>query len=167
MMGRRTGLMAAAVLVLGFMSAGASAKEPPVRASCARITEKQVEALFDRWNRALATKNPDTVVANYAPDATLLPTVKNGPLIGPAAIRSYFVHFLEKSPQGTIDQRIVHIGCNIAYDIGLYTFELDGDQPSSTRTRVGARYTFIYAPEGGKWLIVHHHSSALPESPKP
>src|SRR4051812_3462329 len=82
MMGRRTGLMAAAALVLGVMSAGASAKEPPVRASCARITEKQVEALFDRWNRALATKNPDTVVANYAPDATLLPTVKNGPLIG-------------------------------------------------------------------------------------
>jgi uncharacterized protein (TIGR02246 family) len=86
-----------------------------------------VEALFDRWNRALATKNPDTVVANYAPDATLLPTVQNGPLIGPAAIRGYFVHFLEKSPQGTIDRRIVHIGCNIAYDIGLYTFELDGD----------------------------------------
>ena len=166
MISRRTGLMAAAVLVLGFMSAGASAKEPPARASCARITEKQVEALFDRWNRALATKNPDTVVANYGPDATLLPTVQNGPLIGPTAIRGYFVHFLEKSPQGTIDQRIVHIGCNIAYDIGLYTFELDGDQPG-TRTKVGARYTFIYAPEGGKWLIVHHHSSALPESLKP
>jgi uncharacterized protein (TIGR02246 family) len=165
MMGRRTGLRAAAVLVLGFMSAGASAKEPPARASCARITERQVAALFDRWNRALATKNPDTVVANYAPDATLLPTVQNGPLIGPAAIRGYFVHFLENSPQGTIDQRIVHIGCNIAYDIGLYTFELDGDQPG-TRTKVGARYAFIYAAEGGKWLIVHHHSSALPESPK-
>jgi uncharacterized protein (TIGR02246 family) len=105
------------------------------------------------------------VVANYGIDATLLPTVQNGPLIGPAAIRGYFVHFLEKSPQGTIDRRIVHIGCNIAYDIGLYTFELDGDQPG-TRTKVGARYTFIYAAEGGKWLIVHHHSSALPESPK-
>jgi hypothetical protein len=64
-----------------------------------------------------------------------------------------------------IDRRIVHIGCNIAYDVGLYTFELDGDQPG-TRTKVGARYTFIYAAEGGKWLIVHHHSSALPESPK-
>ena len=63
MISRRTGLMAAAVLVLGFMSAGASAKEPAPGASCARITEKQVEALFDRWNRALATKNPDTVVA--------------------------------------------------------------------------------------------------------
>jgi hypothetical protein len=63
MMGRRTGLMAAAVLVLGFMSAGASAKERPARASCARITEKQVEVLFDRWNRALATKNPDTCQA--------------------------------------------------------------------------------------------------------
>ena len=98
-------------------------------------------------------------VATRRTDATLLPTVQNGPLIRATAIRGYFVHFLEKSPQGKIDQRIVHISCNIAYDIGLYTFELDGDQPG-TRTKVGARYTFIYAPEGGKWLIVHHHSSS-------
>jgi uncharacterized protein (TIGR02246 family) len=164
MMARRTGLRAAAVLVLGFVSAGASAKEPPARAGCARITEGEVAALFDRWNQALATKNPDTVAATYAPGATLLPTVQNGPLIGLPAIRGYFVHFLEKSPQGTIGQRTVHIGCNIAYDVGLYTFGLDGDQPGR-RTKVGARYTFIYAAEGGKWLIAHHHSSALPESP--
>ncbi len=37
----------------------------------------------------------------------------------------------------------------------------DGDKPGS-RTLVKARYTFIDAPEHGKWLIVHHHSSAQP-----
>src|SRR3954463_216867 len=50
--------------------------------SCQRISDQQVSGLFERWNKSLATKNPDTVVANYAKDATLLPTVKNGPLIG-------------------------------------------------------------------------------------
>jgi uncharacterized protein (TIGR02246 family) len=137
----------------------AQARDVP---TCVPITTAQVDALFDRWNKTLATKNPDSVVANYAPDATLLPTVENGPLVGPAAIRGYFVSFLKKSPHGAIDQRIVHIGCNIAYDVGTYTFTLDGEQPDSHGT-VHARYTFVYAPSHGTWLIVHHHSSAMPE----
>jgi uncharacterized protein (TIGR02246 family) len=128
-----------------------TARTSPRGQACRTITNDQVGALFDRWNKSLATKSPDAVVANYAADATLLPTVQNGPLVGPEAIRGYFVYFLKQ-------------GCNIAYDIGLYTFTVDGDQPG-TRRQVKARYTFIYAPEHGKWLIVHHHSSAT--LPKP
>ncbi|MDB5397811.1 MAG: SgcJ/EcaC family oxidoreductase [Rhodospirillales bacterium] len=139
-----------------------SARTSPGGRACQTITNDQVEALFVRWNKSLATKNPDEVVTNYAPDATLLPTVENGPLVGPEAIRGYFVYFLKQAPEGRIDQRVIHIGCNIAYDIGLYTFTVDGDQPGS-RKQVKARYTFIYAPEHGKWLIVHHHSSATPK----
>ena len=33
--------------------------------ACQPTTEKQVAALFDRWNTALETKNPDKVVATY------------------------------------------------------------------------------------------------------
>ena len=143
----------------------AKAREPTRGIACQSINNAQVAALFDRWNKSLATGNPDAVVSNYAGDATLLPTVQNGPLIGPTAIRSYFVYFLKQSPQGTINQRIIHVGCNIAYDVGLYTFAINGDQPDS-RKEVKARYTFIYAPEHGRWLIVHHHSSAFPETPK-
>jgi uncharacterized protein (TIGR02246 family) len=130
--------------------------------SCQRITDQQVSGLFERWNKSLATKNPDTVVANYAKDATLLPTVKNGPLIGSEQIKAYFVAFLKQSPRGTIDQHVIHTGCNIAYDIGLYTFEVDGDTPG-TRREIKARYTFVYVPDQGKWLIAHHHSSKVPE----
>ena len=140
-----------------------TARTSPRGQACRTITNDQVGALFDRWNKSLATKSPDAVVANYAADATLLPTVQNGPLVGPESIRGYFVYFLKQAPEGQIDQRIIHIGCNIAYDVGLYTFTIDGDQPG-TRKRVKARYTFIYAPEHGKWLIVHHHSSATPQS---
>ena len=133
-------------------------------AVCQTITKPQVVALFDRWNRALETRKVDAVVATYAPDATLLPTVENGPLIGRDAIGGYFTYFLKQAPEATIDTHNIHIGCNIAYDIGLYTFMVDGDQPG-TRKQVRARYTFIYVPDHGKWLIVHHHSSALPKPP--
>lgn len=148
-------------LVAGALAGIAQAREPQANARCAAITPKQVAALFDHWNAALATKDPDAVVRTYARDAVLLPTVENGPLIGPDAIRGYFVAFLKKNPNGTIDQRTIRVGCNMAYDVGLYTFTVDGDQPGS-RTQVLARYTYIYEPRGGQWLIVHHHSSKQP-----
>jgi hypothetical protein len=76
------------------------------------------------------------------------------------------VAFLKQSPRGAIDQHVIHTGCNIAYDIaydiGLYTFEVDGDTPG-TRREIKARYTFVYVLDQGKWLIAHHHSSKVPE----
>ena len=155
-------LVALAVLTMaGVFAAGgdAGAREA---VACKTISKEGVERLFDRWNDALATKRPDVVAATYAPDASLLPTVENGPLIGREQITGYFVGFLKKSPAATIKTRVIKTGCNIAYDIGLYDFMVDGDQPN-TRKDVKARYTFIYAPDHGKWLIVHHHSSAVPE----
>ncbi len=151
--------------IIGFLALAATSMAVPAVArpavSCQTISRQQVIGLFDRWNQALATKQTSQVVATYAPDATLLPTVQNGPLIGPEAIGQYFAYFLKQSPAATIETRVIHTGCNIAYDIGLYSFMVDGDQPG-TRKQVKARYTFIYAPEHGKWLLVHHHSSALP-----
>lgn len=51
-------------------------------------------------------------VAEYVADATLLPTVENGPLIGPEAIGRYFTYFLKQSPQATIETRVIRTGCN-------------------------------------------------------
>jgi hypothetical protein len=64
-----------------------------------------VAALFDHWNKALLTKRTEAVVAEYAPDATLLPTVQTGPLVGPEEIGKYFAYFLRQSPQATIETR--------------------------------------------------------------
>ncbi|WP_269631665.1 SgcJ/EcaC family oxidoreductase [Pelomonas sp. BJYL3] len=126
-------------------------------ASCAKSDPAQISALFDRWNRSLATLDPEQVVANYAQDAVLLPTVSNKPRTNHAEIRDYFVHFLEKKPQGRIDRRVLKIGCNVAQDVGLYTFRFkDGSE-------VSARYSYVYEYRDGQWLIAHHHSSAMPE----
>jgi len=135
----------------------------PLRAQsapCQQITDAEVARLFDRWNDSLGTLDPDKVVANYAATASLLPTVQNGPLVGRDAIRGYFVTFLADHPHGTINRRLITRGCNIVYDIGLYTFTYQGKPPTK------ARYTFIYEyePDGKTWLIVHHHSSKQPVS---
>ncbi|MBX9400895.1 SgcJ/EcaC family oxidoreductase [Lysobacter sp. BMK333-48F3] len=129
----------------------------PQAAACAKVDESQVAALFDRWNGSLRTGDPDKVVANYAPDGVLLATVSNQPRTTPAAMRDYFVKFLKDKPVGTIDSRTVKIGCNVVQDIGTYTFRF------ASGKLVHARYTYVYEWENGKWLIAHHHSSAMPE----
>ena len=80
------------------------------------------------------------------------------PLIGRAAIRGYFVHFVENKPNGKIDERTIRIGCNAAFDAGLYTFSFGNGNPP-----VAARFTYIYEYDGGRWLIAHHHSSKRPK----
>lgn len=150
---------ALAALMLGAVGNAAAQDRAATSAPvCAGADRAQIAALFDRWNASLATGNPDRVAANYAPDAVLLPTVTNEPRATPAEIRDYFVKFLPNKPQGTIDKRFIKIGCNVAQDVGTYTFRFaDG-------ATVQARYTYVYEWRDGQWLIAHHHSSAMPEN---
>lgn len=158
---RATLLSTATVIAIG-LSAPASAQVSPAKkapsGNCQATNNQQIAALFDRWNDSLRTLDPDKVVANYAVDAVLLPTVSDKPRLNRAEIHEYFVKFLKDAPQGTIDSRTIKIGCNVAQDVGTYTFRFkDG------RT-VQARYTYVYEWQNGKWLIAHHHSSAMPEA---
>jgi uncharacterized protein (TIGR02246 family) len=124
---------------------------------CHPASDKQIAALFDRWNDSLKTGDPQKVVDNYAPRSILLPTVSNKPRLTADEKLDYFKHFLEGKPVGTIDFREIMLECNAAIDAGLYTFKFgDGSV-------VKARYTFTYVWNGHKWLITSHHSSKMPE----
>jgi len=149
--------LSATALALITLSAPAFAqgKGEPV---CMPVNEKEISALFDRWNDSLRTLDPDKVTANYAQDGVLLPTVSNQPRTTPLEIRDYFVKFLQSEPQGKIDSRTIRIGCNVAQDVGTYTFRFKDGKT------VQARYTYVYERVNGQWLIAHHHSSAMPET---
>lgn len=121
-------------------------------------TEQEIAALFDRWNQSLQTGDPQKVVANYAERSILLPTVSNKPRLTPTEKADYFHHFMENKPSGEINMRQITIGDNIAVDSGLYTFYF-----ARTGEKVKARYSFAYRWDGKQWLIISHHSSAMPE----
>ena len=123
--------------------------------------QAEIASLFDRWNAALATGNPDEVVKLYAPNGVLQPTVSNRVRTTPADIKEYFEHFLLLKPQGVINSREIRVlDSNTALDSGVYTFSLvKEDKP----VKVQARYTFLYEKIKGKWKIMNHHSSAMPE----
>jgi len=76
------------------------------------INEEEVRGLFQLWNSALATEDPDAVAKRYANKAVLLPTVSDVPRTDYALIKDYFVGFLKKKPQGEILESNVTIGDN-------------------------------------------------------
>ena len=121
-------------------------------------SERDIAALFERWNRSLQTGDPGEVVANYAERSILLPTVSDRPRLTPAEKEDYFRHFLADRPSGAIDLRQIDIGGDMAVDSGLYTFTF-----ARTGRAVRGRYSFVYRWDGSQWLIVSHHSSMMPE----
>ena len=127
------------------------------------VKDREIAGLFDRWNTALQTGNAQAVVALYAQNALLQPTVSTQVRSTPAQIKNYFEHFLPMKPVGQINYReIRQLGSNVAMDSGVYTFTLT-EAPGKTR-EVKARYTFVYEQVGGQWKILNHHSSAMPET---
>jgi len=125
--------------------------------NCVKVNNKDIEALFDRWNASLKTNDAVKVDANYTDKAVLLPTLSNTPKVTRSQRIAYFKNFLAKHPTATIDSRTIKINCNTAIDTGLYTFTLDRGK------KLHARYTFTYRWVRHQWLISSHHSSFLPE----
>jgi len=129
-------------------------------AAPAPITEKETRELFQTWNKALATLDPDQVASCYSKKTApcLLPTVSDVPRTDYDSIKAYFVDFCKKEPQGKILESFVTTGHNWAMDDGIYEFTL-----GATGDKVKARYSFVYTLEDGEWKIAHHHSSQMPE----
>ncbi|GKQ34404.1 SgcJ/EcaC family oxidoreductase [Streptomyces sp. A012304] len=164
-MTRKTRIRAALVTATALatavtVTAGVSAAGPE---KTSKPTKKQITSLFDTWNAALQTGDPEKVADLYAKDAVLLPTVSNKVRTDRAGIVDYFHHFLENKPVGKKIQTTVNVlDGNSALDSGVYEFTLTDPKTGQKRV-VEARYTYEYEKRGGEWKIVNHHSSAMPE----
>ena len=162
-------LLAAAAAVLTAVpaaahdhKAGHSAAVAAKSQRCAAIAANASTTLFNQFNSAWATRNPDRVTDLFSRDAVLLATVSNTPRTDRAGIRDYFVTFLKNNPVGTINTSNVRPGCNMLTNVGTWTVQLT-DAATGTKSDVKARYSFIYKYENGAWKIAHLHSSMMPE----
>ena len=121
------------------------------------MSVNEFTALFDEWNSAVQTGNPEQVTALYAGNAILVPTMYNQVRHNHEEINDYFVHFLKKGPSASVDESNLRTFGQIAINSGVYTFAFkDG-------TSVQGRFTFVYRWNGQCWQIVEHHSSQMPE----
>lgn len=149
-------LSVAAALPAYATNASGSSKARTER--CKTTSQREIAELFERWNNALKSGDAHKVVQNYDKTSLLLPTMSNKPRFTAEEKEDYFHHFLENSPSGRIDVRQIQVGCNMAIDAGLYTFQF-----AKTGGSVSGRYSFTYRWTGKQWLITSHHSSAMPE----
>jgi uncharacterized protein (TIGR02246 family) len=123
--------------------------------------KEEVAAATAQWATMFVDDNPDRILTLYAPDAvlwgTLSPTVRQGP----AALREYFVAAFKVLPghHVTFGEQLIRVYGKTAVNSGYYTFSYvkDGEAKS-----IPARYSFVYVKTDRGWLIVDHHSSAMP-----
>jgi uncharacterized protein (TIGR02246 family) len=124
-----------------------------------------VAAAASTWARALGEDDPDKVLPLCSDDAvlwgTLAPTVR----ADRAALREYFVTAFKVLPglKVAFGEQLIRVYDATAVNPGYYTFSYVKDGETKNWP---ARYSFTYVKSGEHWLIVDHHSSAMPASPK-
>ena len=124
-----------------------------------------VAAATMKWADTLAQDDPDKILPLYATDAvlwgTLSPAVRNGR----AAMHDYFVTAFKVLPGLKVNfgDQVIRVYGSTAINTGYYTFSYVKDGETKT---LPARYSFTYVLDGDNWMIVDHHSSAMPSPPK-
>src|SRR4029434_8790420 len=118
-----------------------------------------------KWAQTLGQNDPDKVVRLYATDGVLWGTLSPTLRADRAALRDYFVTAFKILPslKVTFGEQLIRVYGNTAVNTGYYTFSYSKDGETKT---LPARYSFTFVKEGEKWMIVDHHSSAMPTPPQ-
>jgi uncharacterized protein (TIGR02246 family) len=126
--------------------------------------EEVAEATLS-WGRAVGEDDPDKMLPFYSNDAVLWGTLSPTVRADRAALRDYFVTAFKVLPglKVAFGDQLIRVYGNAAVNTGYYTFSYVKDgEPRS----LPARYSFTYVKSGEHWLIVDHHSSAMPSPPR-
>ena len=110
--------------------------------------KEDVAAATTKWGETLAQHDPDKMVNLYASDAVLWGTLSPTVRANRAAIRDYFVGAFKvlTGLKVSFGEQLIRVYDNTAVNTGYYTFS--------------------YTKDGQNWMIVDHHSSAMPTPPR-
>ncbi|WP_417454971.1 nuclear transport factor 2 family protein [Kiloniella sp.] len=119
----------------------------------------KAHTVFLRWVEAVSTRDIDAVLALYAEDAFLIPTLQNKICSTTQDRRLYFEMLFgnpdlncrvdEWDARSNHNQETVVLG-------GHYTFTFAVDK---SRQTIPARFIFMFECINSTWLIIGHHSS--------
>ena len=143
-----------AVIVLSIMAGHNSAWSEP---------KKDVAVAASKWEAVFAENNSDSILALYSKDGVLWGTLSPTVRADPPGLRAYFVSAFQALPKATVkfgrstDPSVWQYGSK--YGILNFVIHQNGEPKS-----IPARYSFTYVKEGENWMIVDHHSSAMPAS---
>jgi uncharacterized protein (TIGR02246 family) len=126
---------------------------------------EDVAAATQAWIDAMSSHDLERVVALYDPEAVLWGTRSPTLRDNPATVRDYFniLKTVPPSYKAVMGEQRIRIYGDIAINTGTYTFSEVRDGKPISRP---ARFSFVYRNRDGRWLIVDHHSSAVPAPPQ-
>src|SRR6266487_2759548 len=127
--------------------------------------KEEVAAAAGAWGRALGEDDPDKVLPLYSDNAVLWGTLSPTVRADRAALRDYFVTAFKVLPglKVTFGDQLIRVYGGTAVNTGYYTFAYVKDGETKT---LPARYSFTFVKDGENWMIVDHHSSAMPAPPR-
>jgi uncharacterized protein (TIGR02246 family) len=119
-----------------------------------------VEKATEQWISAFNRKNAREIVTLYAKDAVFFGT--SSPVLRdkPELVWDYFKGIADLGDSTiSVGEHRVQVFGNTAVNTGFYT---RNSVQNGKTVQNPARFTFVYQLRDGKWMIVTHHSSALP-----
>ena len=127
--------------------------------------KEEIAAATMKWASTLGENNPDSVLALYAADGVLWGTLSPTVRADRAALRDYFVTAFKVLPglKVTFGEQLIRVYGNTGVNTGYYTFSYSKDGEAKT---LPARYSLTLVKQGESWMIVDHHSSAMPPPPQ-
>ena len=120
---------------------------------------------WTRTSRPDGLRPPDSWWRFYDSDAVLWGTVSPSIRDTRQAIQEYF-DFLRTAPTAykiVLGEQRVRVYGDVGINTGTYTVSLVRDGKPVT---IPARFSFVDRNNNGRWMIVDHHSSAMPAPPQ-
>jgi ketosteroid isomerase-like protein len=152
---------AAAGLLVLTMALGAK-PSAPAKASTESSTIGTLVKMRETWVQDLHTKQLESILKFYAPDAVFLQP--NGDRItGTAALRSLFQTIMATfNSHLTLHSRSLEASGDLAYDSGDFEESLTNVATGAKMASKGG-YVIIYKRQpNGSWLIVQHAWTGIP-----
>ncbi len=123
----------------------------------------EVRSRLQQWLDFQNSENADGLAQLYDQNARLFSTGGNEkPLDGRDAIHAYFARIFKQGHSSVAldHDDAVQLFDDVAVETGYYHFDIV--DPKGQPLKLIARYTFVFEKKDGSWMIVHHHSSRVP-----
>jgi len=129
----------------------------------AQSEEQAIRAVDADWQRAIAARDVDKIVAIHAPDAMVM--IPNGPVAsGSSGIRSMYTDLVNAPGLllSWVPSKIDVVSRTVAIETGAYTI---ASGPPDARMNVTGNHTVIWRKIGGKWRVAT--DAVVPTTPLP
>ena len=130
------------------------------------VAKSEIAAATQAWINGMSRHDIEGVLGLYDSEAVLWGTRFRTLRDNPTAVCEYFniLRTVPPSYKAVLGEQRIRIYDDIAINTGTYTFSEVRDGGEIIRR---ARVSFVYRKRDGRWLMVDHHSSAVPVAAKP